>query len=144
MRVVVLDVLGEDCLEVTAAEDEHPVEALAPDGADDALADGVGTRCLDRGSDDPDGVGGEDGVEGGGELGVAIADEELDRVCVVNAYLHRALWTTWRCRTSTLWTCLRRVVSPICGRVGAVLSELAGEGFAQLAIFGLELGAAGP
>ncbi len=39
--VVVLDLLGEDGFEVAAAEDEHPVEALAPDGADHALADGV-------------------------------------------------------------------------------------------------------
>jgi len=28
-----LDVLGEHGFEVTAVEDEHPVEALAPDGA---------------------------------------------------------------------------------------------------------------
>ena len=39
--VVVLDLLGEDGFEVAAAEDEHPVEALAPAGADHALADGV-------------------------------------------------------------------------------------------------------
>jgi hypothetical protein len=39
-----LDVLGKDCFEVPAPEDEHPVEALAPDGADHALADGVGPR----------------------------------------------------------------------------------------------------
>ena len=45
-------------------------------------------RGLDRGADDPDGVGDEDGVEGGGELGVAIADEELDRVRLVGE-LHR-------------------------------------------------------
>jgi hypothetical protein len=44
VRVVVLDVLGKDCFEVPAAEDEHPVEALAPDGADHALADGVRPR----------------------------------------------------------------------------------------------------
>ena len=42
VRVVMLDVLGKHGLQVTTAEDEHPVEALAPDGADDALADGVG------------------------------------------------------------------------------------------------------
>jgi hypothetical protein len=88
VRVVMLDVLGKDCFEVTAAEDEHPVEALAPDGADEALADGVRPRSLDRGLDDPDDVGGEDGVEGGGELGVAIEDEELDRVRPVGE-LHR-------------------------------------------------------
>ena len=39
--VVVLDVLGEDSLEVMAAEDDHPIEALAPDGADDALTASV-------------------------------------------------------------------------------------------------------
>jgi hypothetical protein len=37
-----LDVLGKDCFEVTATEDEHPVEAFAPDGADDALTDHLG------------------------------------------------------------------------------------------------------
>ena len=41
VRVVMLDVLGKDSFEVTATEDEHPVEALAPDGADHALTDGV-------------------------------------------------------------------------------------------------------
>ena len=83
VRVVMLDVLGKDCFEVTAAEDEHPVEALAPDGADHALTDGVGLGCSDGGGDDSGAVGGEDGVEGGAELGVAIADEELDRVRLV-------------------------------------------------------------
>ena len=79
VRVVVLDVLGEHGLQMAAAEDEHPVEALAPDGADHALTDGVGPGCPDRALDDPDALGGEDGVEGSGELGVAVADEELDR-----------------------------------------------------------------
>lgn len=32
VRAVVLDVLGEHDLQVATAEDEHPVEALAPDG----------------------------------------------------------------------------------------------------------------
>ena len=41
VRVVVRDVLGEYGVEMAASEDEHPVEALAPDGADHALADGV-------------------------------------------------------------------------------------------------------
>lgn len=65
MRVVVRDVLGEDGLEMAPAEDERPVEALAPEGADQALADGVRPRCADR------------------SLGVAISDEELDRVRVL-------------------------------------------------------------
>jgi len=35
VRVVMLDVFGEHRLEVTAAEDGHPVEALARNGAGD-------------------------------------------------------------------------------------------------------------
>src|SRR5579875_1814137 len=73
VRVVVLDVLGEDCFEVTPSEDEHPVKALAPDGADHALADGVRPRGLDRGLNDPGTLGGENGVERRGELRVAIS-----------------------------------------------------------------------
>ena len=42
-------------------------------------ADGVRPRRPDRGLDDPDALGGEDGVEGRGELGVSVTDEELDR-----------------------------------------------------------------
>lgn len=41
--VVMLDVLGEDCFEVAATEDEHPAETLLSDGADDALAVSVGS-----------------------------------------------------------------------------------------------------
>ena len=91
-----LDVLGEHGLEMAAAEDEHPVEALAPEGADHALADGVGPGCPDRGLDDPDALGGEDGVEGSGELGVAIADEELDRLAWSARSIERlrACWVT--------------------------------------------------
>ncbi len=42
LQVVVLDVLGEHRLEVTSSEDEHLVEAFAPDGPDESLRDGVG------------------------------------------------------------------------------------------------------
>jgi len=73
-----LDALGKDCFEVAAAEDERPVEAFAPDGVDCALTDGVGPGCSPGGHDDPGALGSEEGVEGGGELGAAIADEELD------------------------------------------------------------------
>ncbi len=45
-------------------------------------------RCSNWGLDGPDAVGGEDGVEGAGELRIAIADEELDRRCLVGE-LHR-------------------------------------------------------
>ena len=50
VRVVVLDVLGEHGLQMAAAEDERPVEALAPQRADDAPTDRVRPRCSDGGS----------------------------------------------------------------------------------------------
>ncbi|MDA8358132.1 MAG: hypothetical protein M0Z95_17980 [Actinomycetota bacterium] len=53
MRAVLLDVLGEHGLKVAAAEDEHPVDALAPHGGGHALTAGVGPGCSDRGLDDP-------------------------------------------------------------------------------------------
>jgi hypothetical protein len=85
-----LDVLGEHGLQMPTAEDEHPVEALAPQGADHALTDGVRSGCQDRALDDPGALCGEDGVEGSRELGVAIADEELDGVCLVGE-VHREI-----------------------------------------------------
>ena len=88
------DVLGEHGLKVAAAEDEHPVEAFAPYGADHALTDGVGPGCSDRALDDSGALRGEDGVEGSGELGVAIADEEPDCVCVES--LRRRTESTWK------------------------------------------------
>ena len=42
--VVMVDVGPEHVLEVAAAEDQQPVEAVAADGADEALGIGVGLR----------------------------------------------------------------------------------------------------
>ena len=96
VRVVVLDVLGEDCFEVTAAEGEDPVEALGPDGARHALADCVGLGGMDGGLDDSGAVGGDDGVDGGGELCVAVAGEELDGFVWAASSVERlrACWVT--------------------------------------------------
>lgn len=102
VRVVMLDVLGEDGLEMPPAEDEHAIKALASESADDALADGVRPRCADRGLDDPDGLGGEDGVEGSGELGVAIPDQELDRRRVLASSMQR-LRACWVTQLATGW-----------------------------------------
>ena len=63
--------------------------SVAESCADSAAGNnGVRPGCPDRGPDDPDAVGGEDGVEGPGVLGVAISDEELDAARVVSK-LHR-------------------------------------------------------
>lgn len=87
MGVVVRGVLGKDRLEMAPADDEHPVEAFASEGADDAFTYGVRSWGADRCLDDPDGLGGEHGVEGSGVLRVAVPDQELDRTRVL-AELH--------------------------------------------------------
>ncbi len=76
VRVVVLDILGKDHLEVTSSEDEHPIEALAPQRTDRPLANGVRPKCPGRGLDDPDALGPNDLVEEPGELGVLVHDLE--------------------------------------------------------------------
>ncbi len=54
VSVVMGDVLGQDSLEVSTPDDEHPVEALTADGPDEALGEGVGPGSSDRGADDAD------------------------------------------------------------------------------------------
>src|ERR1039457_2809411 len=80
VAVVVLDVLMDDGFEMSTTEDEHPVQTFTPDSTDEALGEGVRAGRPDRSSDGPDAIGGEDLVESGSELGVAIADQELDRL----------------------------------------------------------------
>ena len=76
MPVVVVPVFGEDGFEMAAAQDEEPVQALPADGADKPLGDRFRARRPAGRLDDPDPIGCEDGVEGRGELGVAISNEE--------------------------------------------------------------------
>ena len=74
VRVVVGEVVVQDCGEVARSSNQKVVEALAAQGGDEAFRDGVRPGCLDRGADDPDVGAGEHGVEGGSELGIAVAD----------------------------------------------------------------------
>ena len=76
MAVEVLLVLAEHGHGVPLVDDQGAVEEFAADAADEAFGDRVGPRCPHRCLDDADVDGGEDGVERGGELGVAVADEE--------------------------------------------------------------------
>jgi len=66
------------CSRWRVTEDQHPVEALTADGADEALGEGVGSGSSDRGADDVDTFRLEDIVEAGDELGVTVTDQELD------------------------------------------------------------------
>jgi hypothetical protein len=77
---------AEHVLEVTAAEDENPVEAVGADSAHPALGVGVRVRGLDRRPDHVEALGAEDLVEGVAELAVAIVDQEPKRLLV--AELH--------------------------------------------------------
>src|SRR5271165_2781264 len=61
-------------------EDQHPVEELSAQGADEALADRVHPRSLDSGTQDPGTGGLEYGVKGAGEVRSAVTNQERD-VC---------------------------------------------------------------
>jgi len=75
-RVVVDLVLGQDGAQVRLAEDQHAVEELAAQGAEEAFAGRVHPGSLDGGPHDPGAGGLEDGVEGPGEVRSAVADQE--------------------------------------------------------------------
>jgi len=76
MAVVVVRVLAENGGGMPLVDGQGAVEEFAANAADEAFGDGVGPRSPYRRLDDL-GVGhGEHGVEGRGELGVAIADQK--------------------------------------------------------------------
>jgi len=75
MPVVVGYVLCEYLVEVPDAEDQHAIEALAPDGAHDPFTDGVGPRSPNRGPDDLQALGGEHLIEAASEDGVTAVDQ---------------------------------------------------------------------
>jgi hypothetical protein len=80
MLVVVADVGREDSFEVSAVDDQEPVEALAADGADPPFDVGVRARRPNRGADCPDPLATEHLVEGCSELAVAVVDQETGRL----------------------------------------------------------------
>jgi len=83
VSVVVIDVLAENEPEMPFAGDQHPVQALAADAGNPAFGDRVRARRPDRRPDDPHAGRGEHSVEGRGELGVPVPDQELEAVSPV-------------------------------------------------------------
>ena len=77
---VVLEVFGQDTVQVSWAGDEHAVGAFGPHGAHEALGVRVHPRGLRRGLDHVDPDRGEDGVERVGELRVAVPDQVCEPV----------------------------------------------------------------
>jgi hypothetical protein len=61
---------------VSATEDEHPVETLSPDGADEAFCIGIRLRRTHGRADDSNAFAAEYLVEGTRELAVAIVDQD--------------------------------------------------------------------
>ena len=76
LAVVVIEEDTQDPLELARSEDQHPVEALRPHGAHEALSVSVRSRRPGRSPYHPDAVAAEDLVEAGEELRVAIMDQE--------------------------------------------------------------------
>ena len=77
--VVVLDVAAQDANKVLAAEDKQVVEALSADSPDPPLGDSVGVGRSNRGADDLRTNRAPDSIERSGELGVSVADQEVER-----------------------------------------------------------------
>jgi hypothetical protein len=75
--VVVRQVARQHCLEMPLTQDQHPVEQLTTYGADPAFGERIRSRRTHRRPQDSDALGGEDRIEGVGELRVSVADEEL-------------------------------------------------------------------
>jgi hypothetical protein len=73
----VLGVDAKDPLQVTSAENQDVVEALSSNGADPTLRERVRRRRSHGRLHDAEALSAEHLVEGAGELGVSIPDEEL-------------------------------------------------------------------
>ena len=71
-------VFGQHGAQMLLAEDQHAVEKLAAQRADEAFASRVHPRSLHGGPQDPGAVCLEDGVDGPGEIRSAVANEELE------------------------------------------------------------------
>ena len=78
LGVVVLDVDAEHPFEVTAVQDQQPVETLGPHGSDEALGNRVRFRSPHRRLQDPNLLAAEYLVEATAVRAVAVADQEAD------------------------------------------------------------------
>jgi hypothetical protein len=81
--VVVAAVDAEHVLEVAAAEEEDPVEAVGANRAHPTLGEGVCVRRLDRCADHLDALCPKDLVERAAEPRVALVDEEPERLLIL-------------------------------------------------------------
>ncbi len=123
--VVVRDVAPKHSLQVTAADHEDPVQTLGPDCANPPLRECVRSRGSDRGLDDLHALGAEHLVEGTGELGVPVADEEPEAAKALPHARFRACWVT-HAESGLLVTprtCTRRDANSIANSTYSVRSQ---------------------
>lgn len=78
LLVVVHDVLAEDSLEVTFAQDQDVIWALPPCGSHESFGEGVHLRRAYGGADDPHALRVRHLIGRPRILGVAVMDQELD------------------------------------------------------------------
>jgi hypothetical protein len=93
MRAMVIEVThvqAEDGAGVSFVIDQYSVGALLADTADESLRIAVRLRGPGRDLDDVDAFGGEEGVEGVGELGVPVADQEAERADLLTLWGSRS------------------------------------------------------
>ena len=76
--VVVVHVSAERVLQVAMGEDQQVIEALGTHRLHPAFGKCIRTRRPDRCADGPDAIGSGHFVEAGGELGIAVPDQETD------------------------------------------------------------------
>lgn len=76
--VVVVDVLVQECSELSFVPDQGAIEEFLAEGADPAFGERVGHRRPWRGGDRGDARSGEHGVERSGVLAGAVVDQEPD------------------------------------------------------------------
>ena len=93
LAVVVNRVGADDVFEVAATKDQHPVETFDTDGAHEPLRI-FRLRCADRRVDHLDLFAAEHLVEGGGELAVAVVDQEACPLEQVSEAQIAACWVT--------------------------------------------------
>ena len=83
MLIVVDLVLAQDPPQMGLVPDEGVIQELAAASPDPAFGDRVHPGRPDVAEHDPDPGADEDGVERGGEVRAAVADHELDPICLV-------------------------------------------------------------
>ena len=96
VNVVVIGVLSQHGLQLSASEDEHPVQHLTPNGADPSLRVGIRPWRPHRRAQHLDPFSGKDRIERRGEPRIPIADQKPEPADAIASSMSRfrACWVT--------------------------------------------------